>query len=103
MTVHHHQGLVGNRSSAERLGARRRERLMTKSCCFMSRLSAMTVLAPPGPKSLATVVNRCTRSIKMSFIAEKGREGCLQEQDCFSWRFQVTITNSPHTGKDGSF
>ena len=59
----------------------------------------MTALAPPGPKSLATVVNRCTRSIKMSFTEEKGREGCLQEQDCFSWRFQVTIANSPHTGR----
>ena len=52
-----------NRSSAERLGARRRERLVTRSCCFMSRLSATTALAPPGPRSLAIVVNRCARSI----------------------------------------
>ena len=52
-----------SRSSAERLGAHRRERLMTRSCCFMSRLSATTALAPLGPRSLAIVVNRCARSI----------------------------------------
>ena len=28
-------------------------------------------------------------------MAEKGREGYFQEQDCLSYRFQVTITNSP--------
>ena len=48
-----------NRSSTDRLGARFRERLMTRSCCFISRLSATMVLAPPVPKSLARVVKRC--------------------------------------------
>jgi len=28
----------------------------------------------------------------------KGRGGCVQEQDCLSYRFQVIITNSPRTG-----
>ena len=86
-----------NRSSVERLGARRRERLMTRSCCFMSRLSATTALAPPVPRSLAMVVNRWMRSISRSFMAEQGREGSFQEQVCLSCRFQVIITNSPRT------
>ena len=86
-----------NRSSIERLGARRRERLMARSCCFMSRLSATTALAPPGPRSLAMVVNRCARSTSRSFMAEQGREGGFQEQVCLSYRFQVIIINSPST------
>jgi hypothetical protein len=86
-----------NRSSAERLGARRRERLITRSCCFMSRLSATTALAPPGPRSLAIVVNRCARSTSRSFMAEQGREACFHEQDCPSCIFQVIISNSPTT------
>jgi hypothetical protein len=86
-----------NRSSAERLGARRRERLMTRSCCFMSRLLATTVLAPPGPRSLAIVVNRCARSTSRSFVGEPGRGGCFQEQVCPSCRFQLIISNSPRS------
>ena len=86
-----------NRSSAERLGARRRERLMIRSCCFMIRLSATMALAPPGPKSLAIVVSRCARSTSRSFMVEQGREGCFQEQVCLSYRFQVIISNSPRT------
>jgi len=31
-------------------------------------------------------------------MAEKDKEGCVQEKDCPSYRFQVIITNSPHTG-----
>lgn len=88
-----------NRSGVERLGARRRERLMTRSCCFMSRLSATTALAPPGPRSLAMVVNRWMRSISRSFMAEQGREGSFQEQVCLSCRFQVIISNSTRTGR----
>jgi len=87
-----------NRSSAERLGARRRERLITRSCCFMSRLSATTALAPPGPRSLAIVVNRWARSTSRSFMAEQGKEDCYQEQVCLSRRFQVIISNSLRTG-----
>ena len=54
--------------------------------------------APPGPRSLATVVHRCARSISRSFMAKQGREGCEQEQDYLSHPFQVTINNSPRTG-----
>jgi hypothetical protein len=31
-------------------------------------------------------------------MAEQGREGCVQEQDCPSCSFQVIISNSPRTG-----
>ena len=64
----------------------------------MSRLSATTTRAPPGSRSLATVVNRCARSISRSFMVEQGREGCAQEQDCLQYCFQVIISNSPLTG-----
>ena len=88
-----------NRSSGEGLGARRRERLITRSCWFMCRLSATTALAPPGPMSLAIVDNRGTISTSRSFKAEQRRGDCFQEQDSPSYRFQVIITNSPHTGE----
>ena len=64
----------------------------------MRRLLTTTALAPPGPGSLAIVVNRYARSTNRSFMAGKRREGGLQEQDCLSYRFQVVITNSPPTG-----
>jgi len=86
-----------HRSSADKLGERRRERLMTRSCCFMSRLSATTALAPPGPRSLAIVVNKRARSTSRSFMAEQGRGGYVLEQDCLSCLSQVTIMNSPAT------
>ena len=63
----------------------------------MSRLSATMALAPPGPRSFAIVVNKCARSTNRSFMEVKGRGGCVQEQDCLSYRFQVIITNSPRS------
>jgi len=63
----------------------------------MSRLSATTAFAPPGPRSLAAVVSRWRRSLGRSFMAGKGRDACVQEQDCLSDQFRVTITNSPPT------
>lgn len=87
-----------NQSSVERLGARIRERLIIRSCCFMSRLSATMVLAPPGPRSLTVVVSKWARSISRYFMEEQGREVSHQEQDCPSCPFQVKITNSPETG-----
>ena len=60
----------------------------------MSRLSATMALAPPGPRSLAIVVNKCARSTNRSFMEVKGGGGCVQEQDCLSYRYQVVITNS---------
>ena len=44
------------------------------------------------------VVNRWARSISRSFMAKQGREGCGQEQDCLTHRFQLIISNSPGTG-----
>jgi hypothetical protein len=79
------------------LGARCRDRLMIRSCCFISRLSATTAFAPPVPKSLAIVVIRCARSISRSFMAEQGRWECSQEQDWLSLDIQVIINNSPGT------
>ena len=46
---------------------------------------------PPGPRSLAIVVNKYARSINRSFMEVEGRGGCVQEQDCLSYRFQVII------------
>ena len=65
----------------------------------MSRLSATTAFAPPGPRSLAAVVSRWRRSLGRSFMAGKGRDACVQEQDCLSDRFRVTIINWPPTGQ----
>lgn len=48
--------------------------LMIMSCCFMSKLSATMVFAPPGPRSLAIVVSKWERSISGYFMAEQGRE-----------------------------
>ena len=41
----------------------------------MRRLSATMAFAPPGPRSLAIVVDRYTRSSSRFFMAEKGGEG----------------------------
>jgi hypothetical protein len=48
---------------------------------------------------LAIVVNRCASRTSISVMAEKGREGCFQEQACLSYSFPATITNSPATGE----
>ena len=81
-----------------RLGARLRDRLTIKSCCFMRRLSATTACAPPGPKSLAIVVSKCRRSAIRSFTGKQGRADHDQGQDCLSYRFQTIIINSQRTG-----
>ena len=62
-----------------------------------ARCEAMRTIdrAPPGPRSLATVVNKCARSINRSFMVEQGSEGCVQEQDCLQCRFQGIIKDSP--------
>jgi len=66
----------------------------------MSRLSATTAFAPPGPRSLAIVIMRWRRSISRSFMAVQGRERCYQGQDYPSHRFRAKIANSPWTGLD---
>ena len=74
-----------NRSCAERLGARRLDRLMTSSCCFIRRLSATTARAPPGPMSLAMVVSRWRRSIRKFLMAPQARRVYVPEQDCLNY------------------
>ena len=63
----------------------------------MSRLLATMALTPPGPRSLASEVKRWASNTSRIFMAEKGREGCLQVQDCPRCRFQAIIKNSPPT------
>ena len=92
-----------NRSSAERFGARYRDRLTIRSCCFMTRLSATTLLAPPGPKSFAVVVSRCARSSSSSVMVKKGIERLVAEQDCQNRLFRATIINSRHTPNLNAF
>ena len=70
---------------------------MTRNCCFISRLSATTAFAPPGPMSLAMVANRCIRRTRKSFMGRSGREQLRQKQDSSSNCFHVTINNSPCT------
>ncbi len=67
------RGLALNRSTAERSGARRRGRQTINNCCLRRRFSATMPLIPPGPKSLAVMVNRWARSSKTSFILAKIR------------------------------
>ena len=57
-----------NRSVAVNLGARRRDRRMISSCCFISKLSATIAFAPPGPSNLAMVTTKCMNSRKIDFI-----------------------------------
>ena len=44
----------------------------------MSRLSATMAFAPPGPSSLAIVVNKSANSISVSFMARRGRDSRVQ-------------------------
>ena len=92
------------RSITERLGARFRDRLMTRSCCFISRLSATMAFAPPGPKSLARVVNRCMSNKAKSFMAKQGRTDSYRAQDllfCLFFPREVTIRH-PQVGPGSS-
>ena len=84
-------------SVVERLGARWRVRLITRSCCFINTLSATAVRIPPGFSNVAIVVNRSATSTSISFLAEKGGAGRLPEQPCLSHRLEAIITNSPGT------
>jgi hypothetical protein len=73
-------------------------RFIIRSCCFMNRLSATMVFAPPGTGSLAVEVNKWARSISRPSMAEQVREVGHQEQDSPGCPFQVKITNSPEPG-----
>jgi hypothetical protein len=80
-----------NRSRVVRLGARRRERLMTRSCCFRRRFSAITALALPCPRCFATAVNKCARSSRRFFIIGKGRGNSHPARAYSSIGFYVRI------------
>ena len=62
-----------NRSVVERFGARRRERVITSSCCLRRRFSAMMAFAPPGPRSFAAVVSWWMKRMTMSFMLPQVR------------------------------
>ena len=71
---------------------------MTRSCCFISGLSAIMAFAPPGPKSLARVVNRCMSNKTRSFMVKQGRADGYRVQDLSIVCFYERSNNSPPTG-----
>ncbi len=87
------------RSVAVRLGARLRDRLMIRSCCFKRRLSATMALEPPGPRRLARVVKRCMSNNARSFMVKQGRADCYRAQDLSFVCFFARSYNSPPTGR----
>src|ERR1039458_1323155 len=58
------------RSAVRRLGARRRERCRTRSCCFKRIFSASTARVPPVPRRTASLASRCTIT-KIAFFMDK--------------------------------
>src|ERR1035437_9882121 len=64
------QNPKSQRSVLPRLGARRRERCRTRSCCFKSRFSARTARVPPVPRRTASLGSRCTIT-KIAFFMDK--------------------------------
>ncbi len=64
----------------------------------MRRLSATTARVPPGPSSLARVVNRCARRTSKSFMTGQVRGDPRHEQPCPTTCFQETRWISPSTG-----
>ena len=50
------------RSNVRRLGARRRARCRTRSCCFRRIFSASTVRIPQGPKTTDSLASRCVNN-----------------------------------------
>ena len=65
---------------------------MTRSCCFISRLSATMAFAPPGPKSLARVVNRCKSKKTRSLMVQQGRADNQRAQDLSFVCFYAEVT-----------
>ena len=59
-----------SRSLSVRLGARRRPRRRTMSCCLSRRFSAITARTPPGPHSFAVMTARWSRVSRKSFMRE---------------------------------
>src|SRR5882762_11738084 len=59
-----------SRALSFRLGARRRARRSTMSCCLSTRFSAITARTPPGPHSFAVMTVRWSRASRKSFMRE---------------------------------
>src|SRR5664280_1334115 len=64
------QNPKSQRSAGRRLGARRRERCRTRSCCFKRIFSARTARVPPVPRRTASLASRCT-IIRIAFFMDK--------------------------------
>src|SRR5664279_659746 len=64
------QNPKSQRSAGRRLGARRRERRRTRSCCFKRIFSARTARIPPVPRRTASLASRCT-IIRIAFFMDK--------------------------------
>src|ERR1035437_1919158 len=64
------QNPKSQRSAVRRLGARRRERCRTRSCCFKRIFSARTDRVPPVPRRTASLASRCTIT-KIAFFMDK--------------------------------
>src|SRR5664280_439272 len=64
------QNPKSQRSAGRRLGARRRERCRTRSCCFKRIFSARTARVPPVPRRTASLASRCTIT-KIAFFMDK--------------------------------
>jgi hypothetical protein len=54
-----------------RLGARRRGRCRTRSCCFKSMFSARTARVPPDPRRAASPASRCTSNTIAFFMGKQ--------------------------------
>src|ERR1035437_2832861 len=64
------QNPKSQRSAGRRLGARRRERCRTRSCCFKRIFSARTARVPPVPRRTASLASRCAIT-KIAFFMDK--------------------------------
>src|ERR1035437_9280334 len=67
------QNPKSKRSAVRRLGAWRRDRCRTRSCCFKSRFSARTARVPPDPRRAASPASSCTSNI-IAFLMGKQLE-----------------------------
>src|ERR1035437_9765259 len=74
------QNPKSQRSAGRRLGARRRERCRTRSCCFKSISSATPARVPPVPRRTASLASRCTITKIALFMGKQLAQHRTQEQ-----------------------
>ena len=80
-----------SRSRGVSLGARSRDRLMTRSCCFRRRFSETSAFAPPGLSSLAIVARMWAKTTNKFSMAGKVRKNCHSAQADENPDFQLEI------------